>query len=92
MLKTGAKTRGKLLPLKGFLVDYNKIERFDPLEAIKLGMSFGVRFKVRTFGNKHPDGSNVRIFSRISIYVCIYLSVYTYINGCLSSVPLKVHS
>ena len=28
-----------------------------------LGMSFGVRFKVRTFGNKHPDGSNVRIFS-----------------------------
>ena len=25
-----------------------------------LGMSFGVRFKVRTFGNKHPDGSNVR--------------------------------
>ena len=27
----------------------------------KLGMSFGVRFKVRTFGNKHPDGSNVRI-------------------------------
>ena len=28
----------------------------------KVGMSFGVRFKVRTFGNKHPDGSNVRIF------------------------------
>ena len=26
-----------------------------------IGMSFGVRFKVRTFGNKHPDGSNVRI-------------------------------
>ena len=25
-------------------------------------MSFCVRFKVRTFGNKHPDGSNVRIF------------------------------
>ena len=27
-----------------------------------VGLSFGVRFKVRTFGNKHPDGSNVRIF------------------------------
>ena len=26
-----------------------------------LGMSIGVRLKVRTFGNKHPDGSNVRI-------------------------------
>ena len=24
-------------------------------------MSIGVRLKVRTFGNKHPDGSNVRI-------------------------------
>ena len=28
----------------------------------KLGMSFGVRFRVRTFGNKHSDGSNVRIY------------------------------
>ena len=28
----------------------------------KVGMSFGVRFKVRTFGNNNPDGSNVRIF------------------------------
>ena len=32
-------------------------------------MSFGVRFKVRTFGNKHPDGSNVRIFFSDQIIV-----------------------
>ena len=31
-------------------------------DVYKLGMSFGVRFKVRMFGNKHPDGLNVRIF------------------------------
>ena len=29
--------------------------------VLLLGMSIGVRLKVRTFGNKHPDGSNVRI-------------------------------
>ena len=37
-------------------------------------MSFGVRFKVRTFGNKHPDGSNVRIISDkviiLHVHVC----------------------
>ena len=46
---------------------------------IILGMSFGVRFKVRTFGNKHPDGSNVRIFFFIfvsdhSIYIQMYVN------------------
>ena len=50
MLKTGAKTRGKLLPLKGFLVDYNKIERFDPLEGIKYSkgdsMDYIAQFRV----------------------------------------------
>ena len=45
----------------------------------QLGMSFGVRFKVRTFGNKHPDGSNVRIFFFIfvsdhSIYIQMYVN------------------
>ena len=39
-------------------------------------MSFGVRFKVQTFGNKHPDGSNVGIISDQAIilhvhYMCV---------------------
>ena len=46
-----------------------------------LGMSFCVRFKVRTFGNKHPDGLNVRTF-----FYQIMLS-----HVCTSSVPLTEH-
>ena len=46
-----------------------------------LGMSFGVRFKVRTFGNKHPDGSNVHIFSDQVNIICTFT--------CMS---LKEHS
>ena len=41
-------------------------------EGFLLGMSFGVRFKVRTFGNKHPDGSNVRIFSDQVNIICTF--------------------
>ena len=41
-----------------------------------LGMSFCVGFKVRTFGNKHPDGSNVRIFSDQVIILHVHLHVY----------------
>ena len=44
-----------------------------------LGMSFGVRFKVRTFGNKHPDGSNVRIFFS-DIHLCMYILISIYIH------------
>ena len=44
-----------------------------------LGMSFGVRFKVRTFGNKHPDGSNVRIFFS-DIHLCLYILISIYIH------------
>ena len=45
-----------------------------------LGMSFGVKFKVRTFGNKHPDGSNVRNFSDHAIY---YMYIYISVNRVL---------
>ena len=43
-----------------------------------LGMSFGVRFRVRTFGNKHPDGLNVSIFffsigTDHTYHMCIYV-------------------
>ena len=41
-----------------------------------LGMSFGVRFKVRTFGYKHPDGSNVRIYFVSGQY---YMYIYMYV-------------
>ena len=44
-----------------------------------LGMSFGVRFKVQTFGNKHPDGSNVQTFfgsDHSIVYVHVHLLVY----------------
>ena len=41
--------------------------------VLVLGMSFGVRFKVRTFGNKHPDGSNVAFFRiRSILYVHLH--------------------
>ena len=49
-------------------------------------MSFGVRFKVRTFGNKHPDGSNVRILFSGQIIV-----LHVHVHVCKSSVPLKKH-
>ena len=49
----------------------------------KLGMSFGVRFKVRTFGNKHPDGSNVRIFSDQVIILHVHLVIYMCVNRVL---------
>ena len=48
--------------------------------AFILGMSFGVKFKVRTFGNKHPDGSNVRNFSDHAIY---YMYIYISVNRVL---------
>ena len=49
-------------------------------ERFLLGMSFGVKFKVRTFGNKHPDGSNVRNFSDHAIY---YMYIYISVNRVL---------
>ena len=54
-----------------------------------VGMSFGVRFKVRTFGNKHPDGWKVRIFFRISSYSIV---LHVHLHVCKLSVPVKVHS
>ena len=39
-----------------------KLVGCDSKNIYLLGMSFVVRFRVRAFGNKHPDGSNVRIF------------------------------
>ena len=50
-----------ILHLKFSNMSYVGNFRMDTL-CFLVGMSFGVRFKVRTFGNKHPDGSNVRIF------------------------------
>ena len=50
-----------------------------------LGMPFGVRFKVWMFGNKHPDGSNVRIFSDQVIILHVHLHV-------LIECSLKEHS
>ena len=49
---------------------------------LQLGMSFGVKFKVRTFGNKHPDGSNVRNFSDHAIYM-YYMYIYISVNRVL---------
>ena len=50
--------------MSGFILFnvYVRHHKYPTFRALFLGMSFGVRFKVRTFGNKHPDGSNVRMF------------------------------
>ena len=45
-----------------------------------LGMSFGVRFKVWTFGNKHHFSDQVII------------RVHVHLHVCLSFAPLKEHS
>ena len=56
------------LPRRGGFNEY-------PQSMFWIGMSFGVRFTVRTFGNKHPDGSNVRIF-RIRSYHYMYVHTH----------------
>ena len=51
-----------------------------------LGMSFGVRLRVRTFGNKHPDGSNVRIFFFFFFFFFFYRirSYLSYVHLCMN--------
>ena len=46
-----------------------QVLRCSQISTKGLGMSFSVRFKVRMFGNKHPDGSNVRTFFSDQIIV-----------------------
>ena len=71
----------KLMDSLGLTVQPEK-SVFKPTQQIiflgfLLGMSFDVRFKVRTFGNKHPDGSNVRIFfgSGHNVITCTFTCI-----------------
>ena len=87
-----------------YTVSHNWAPRSLPLcqrtEYYIIGMSFGVRFKVLTFGNKHPDGSNVHIFSAGHNITCTFTCVLMecslertlIINGVVSVDVMQKHN
>ena len=59
-------------------LSYMYMSSQDKFLCLQLGMSFGIRFRVRTFGNKHPDGSKVRIFFFLSDQIILIICAFMY--------------